>query len=159
MQMAVDEKTFRAAMGCFASGVTVVTACTAEGQPVGLTVSAFSSVSLRPPLVMICLGERTSNLESFRRGPFTVNILADSQRDISTRFAEKRDDRFDGVHHAPGENGAPVLAGCLAAVECDVQDIVTAGDHDIIVGLVTRVSGAEEGPPLLHWRGQYAGLA
>jgi len=157
--MAVDEKTFRAAMGCFASGVTVVTACTAEGEPVGLTVSAFSSVSLRPPLVLICLGERTSNLESFRRGPFTVNILADSQRDVSTRFADKRDDRFDGVSHAPGENGAPVLDGCLAAVECDVHDILTAGDHDIIVGLVTRVSGAEEGAPLLHCRGQYAGLA
>ncbi|SDD74918.1 flavin reductase family protein [Rhodospira trueperi] len=157
--MSVDESAFRKAMGCFASGVTVVTACTAEGQPVGLTVSAFSSVSLRPPLVLICLGDRTSNLESFRRGPFAVNILAESQRDISTRFAEKRDDRFDGISHAPGENGAPVLAGCLATVECDVHDVFTVGDHDIIVGAVTRVSGPEEAGPLVHCRGQYAGLA
>jgi flavin reductase (DIM6/NTAB) family NADH-FMN oxidoreductase RutF len=159
MQMSVDESAFRKAMGCFASGVTVVAACTAEGEPVGLTVSAFSSVSLRPPLVLICLGERTSNLESFRRGPFTVNILSESQRDVSTRFAEKRDDRFDGVSHAPGENGAPVLADCLAVVECNVHDVVTVGDHDIIIGLVTRVSVAEGGAPLLHCRGQYTGLA
>lgn len=156
--MTVDSVSFRKALGCFASGVTVVTGRDAAGRPVGLTVSAFSSLSLAPPLVLICLDKRVSNLDSFRAGPFAVNILAENQQDVSNRFAGKHDDRFAGVDHAPGDNGAPVLAGCLAVIECDVHDIAAGGDHDIIIGAVTRVVTEPEARPLIYFRGGYNAL-
>jgi flavin reductase (DIM6/NTAB) family NADH-FMN oxidoreductase RutF len=126
---------------------------------VGVTVSAFSSLSLDPPLILMCLDRRISNLESFLAGPVAVNVLSDSQSDLSNRFASKHDDRFAGVDHAPGENGAPVLAGCLAVIECDVHEIVPGGDHEILVGAVTRLTQVEGARPLLYFRGGYHALA
>ncbi|WP_311731924.1 flavin reductase family protein [Roseospira marina] len=150
---------FRKALGCFASGVTVVTAMDAAGSPVGLTVSAFSSVSLVPPLVLICLDRRVSALDAFERGPFAVNILAEGQRELSNRFATRRDDRFAAVEHAPGHNGAPLIGGVVAAIECDTHEVIKGGDHSIILGAVTRVDVTSEDRPLLYFRGAYAGLA
>ncbi|MQX35293.1 flavin reductase family protein [Roseospira navarrensis] len=156
--MTVDSVSFRKALGSFASGVTVVTALDDTGQPVGLTVSAFCSVSLDPPMILICLDKRVSNRETFRRGPFAVNVLSHRQQAVSNRFAEKRDDRFAGIAHTPGRNGAPVLDGCLAVIECTPEHIADGGDHDIIVATVTRVDRTEDGAPLIYYRGGYAAL-
>ncbi|MBB4284952.1 flavin reductase family protein [Roseospira goensis] len=157
--MSVDQLSFRKTMGCFASGVTVVTARTGQGRPVGLTVNAFSSLSLAPPLVLVCLDHRVAHLEAFRAGPFVVNMLTEAQRDLSQRFAEKREDRFDGVDYVDGRNGVPVLSGGLAWVECETQEVVTGGDHDIIIGAVTHVAHQAAARPLVYFRGDYAGLA
>lgn len=157
--MSVDDLSFRKTMGCFASGVTVVAARDGAGRPVGLTVSAFTSLSLVPPLVLICLDRRVANLETFRSGPFAVSILTEDQRDLSRRFAERRDDRFTGVDFADGLNGAPVLSGCLAWIECDVHTVTAGGDHDIIIGTVTRTGHQAGGRPLVYFRGDYAPLA
>jgi len=157
--MTVDSVSFRKALGCFASGVTVVTAVDEAGEPAGLTVSAFSSVSLAPPLVLICLDKRVSSLATFRKGPFAVNVLSEAQRAVSNRFSEKRDDRFEGIAFTPGGNGAPVLAGSLVAVECNTHAVVDAGDHEIIIGAVTRVIFEEQAKPLIYFCGSYAGLA
>jgi len=157
--MKADLDAFKKTMGCFASGVTVVTARGADGSPVGLTVSAFCSLSLEPPLVLICLGHRTSGLDAFRQGPFVVNVLSEAQREISVRFAQKRDDRFETVDHAPGANGAPVIAGCLAHIECESHSVLPGGDHDIIVGAVTNTAILDAARPLIHFRGTYHSLA
>lgn len=157
--MTVEEPEFRKTMSCFASGVTVVTARDDSGRPVGLTVSAFSSLSLSPPLILICLDKRVANLAAFRRGPFAVNVLAEGQDVVSSRFAEKREDRFEGMSHAPGANGAPLLEGCLAHIECDTHQVADGGDHDIIMGAVTRVARQSEGRPLVYFGGRYASLA
>lgn len=157
--MTVDEESFRKTMSCFASGVTVVTARDEAGRPVGLTVSAFSSLSLSPPLVLICLDKRVANLAAFRRGPFAVNILAEDQAEVSNRFAQRREDRFAGVTHADGALGVPLLDGCVATVECRTHDVAEGGDHDIIMGSVQAVTRHGADRPLIYFAGRYAALS
>jgi len=157
--MSVDPQVFRKTMSCFATGVTVVTARDAARAPVGLTVSAFSSLSLDPPLVLVCLDRRVRNLEAFRAGPFAVNVLAEDQSGISQRFAEKRDDRFDGVPLISGDSEPPLLAGTLAAVVCNTHQVVPSGDHEIIIGSVTAATADPDRRPLLHFSGRYGRLA
>ena len=155
--MTVDDRSFRKVLGCFASGVTVVTTLTPEGrQPVGVTVSAFSSLSLDPPLVLFCLGNKTSSLESYRQsGHFAVNILAEGQRDLSIRFAGRSEDKWAGVAWNAGASGVPLLSGCLANLECSLENIIEGGDHHIIVGRVQGLTYQEGGAPLLYFRGAY----
>ena len=157
--MTVDQKAFRETMSCFASGVTVVTARDGAGAPVGLTVSAFSSLSLDPCLILICLDKRVSNLDLFRAGPFAVNILAQGQDGLSNRFASKLDDRFEGVENHAGETGAPLLPGALAWVECETHEVLPGGDHDIIIGRVVTCGRQAEGAPLVYFRGGYRSLS
>jgi flavin reductase (DIM6/NTAB) family NADH-FMN oxidoreductase RutF len=157
--MTVDQKAFRETMSCFASGVTVVTACTGAGAPVGLTVSAFSSLSLDPCLVLICLDKRVSNLDRFRDGPFAINILAQDQAGLSNRFASKLDDRFEGVAHNAGETGAPLLPDALAWVECETHEVLPGGDHDIIIGRVVACGRQADGVPLVYYRGGYRAVS
>jgi flavin reductase (DIM6/NTAB) family NADH-FMN oxidoreductase RutF len=154
----VSSEEFRRACGRFATGVTVATVLDAEGLPHGLTVSSFTSVSLEPPLVSICLGHAVTLIELFRAANyFGINVLAEGQQHLSERFARKGHDRFHGVAWTPGENGAPLLEGVLAAIECEVDRRIPAGDHDIFVGRMvgTRV---QEGAPLLHFSGAYRKL-
>ena len=107
----------------------------AEGQPHGLTVSSFTSVSLAPPLVSICLGHAVSLIDLFRASnSFGINILAEDQRLLSERFARKGQDRFQGVAWIPGDTGVPLIDGALAAIECQVEQRIPVGDHDIFVG-------------------------
>ncbi|MFN3075621.1 MAG: flavin reductase family protein [Alphaproteobacteria bacterium] len=156
--MVVDSHSFRNALGCFASGVTVVTAVTKSGEPVGVTVSAFSSLSLNPPLVLVCLDKNTSNLEAYRAGAFAVNLLTESQKEISIRFATRPGNRWDNTEHVMGEGGCPLLTGCLANLECTLEATHEAGDHVIIVGRVRELRYAAGGQPLLYFRSAYAGL-
>ena len=155
----VTSEDFRRACGRFATGVTIASVLDAQGAPHGLTVNSFASVSLEPPLVLICLGHAVSIIEHFRAAKyFGINVLAEGQRDLSDRFARKGQDRFDGLEWQPGETGVPLLEGVLAAVECAVHQRFTSGDHDVFVGemLSARVA---KGDPLIYFASRYQELA
>src|SRR3954471_13888482 len=120
--MKFDRRAFRNALGCFATGVTVITTVTDAGEPVGLTANSFSSVSLDPPLVLFCLGRNSQSFEAFTAaGRFAVNVLAEEQRDLSVRFSTAIGDRGEGVAWKTWETGAPILSGCLASLDCETE--------------------------------------
>jgi flavin reductase (DIM6/NTAB) family NADH-FMN oxidoreductase RutF len=155
----VSAEEFRRACGRFATGVSIASVLDHLGAPHGLTVSSFTSVSLNPPLILICLGHEVAAIEMFRKAKcFGINILGEDQRHLSDRFARKGHDRFDGLEWFPGETGAPLLAGILAHIECAVYKRITAGDHDIFLGemLSARV---HKGEPLIHFSSRYRKLA
>lgn len=153
---------FRKAMGSFPAGVTIVTACH-EGRLVGTTVSAFSSVSMDPPLVMVCLKRDSRTLAALSLArTFCVNILAQEQGDLAYRFAKSgADDRFahsskqGGAAVEAGVCGAPLLAGCVTSVECELRAAHDGGDHEILVGRVLRVVTDETKTPLVYVRGGF----
>ncbi len=154
--MPIDSRSFRKALGCFASGVTVVTCLHPDGRPVGVTVSAFSSLSLDPPLVLFCLGKSTSSLESFRTHThFAINILAEDQKDLSIRFASRTEDKWAGVSWEKGQGGVPLLPGCIAQLQCRLTQTVDGGDHLIFIGEVEQLHHSEAGSPLVYFRGAY----
>ena len=154
----IDPALFRSVLGRFASGVTVVTARDAAGEDHGMTVSAFCSVSLEPLLVLICV-ERTSVLHGVlaEATQFVVNMLASEQESISRRFSELLEDRFDGIGYTRGLTGCAILEGHLAYLECDVMARYPGGDHTIYMGAVIAAA-AQQGSPLLYYRGGYTGL-
>jgi len=158
--MSLDSRSFRKALGCFASGVTVVTALNpATKAPVGVTVSAFSSLSLDPPLVMFCLGNSTSSMDTFKTfGHFAINILSETQRDLSIRFASRTEDKWMGVSWDKWDSGAPILSHCLTNLECSLVQTIDGGDHQIFVGRVDRIKHQEGGSPLIYFRGSYLEL-
>ncbi|EME71810.1 actinorhodin polyketide dimerase [Paramagnetospirillum caucaseum] len=144
-------------MGCFASGVTVVTTLTLDTRgPVGVTVSAFSSLSLDPPMVLFCLGNSTSSMEAFKAfGHFAINILSEHQRDLSIRFASRSEDKWQGVARTEWTSGVPILTGCLASLECSLVKVIDGGDHQIFIGKVEKLKHQEGGSPLVYFRGSY----
>jgi flavin reductase (DIM6/NTAB) family NADH-FMN oxidoreductase RutF len=149
---------FRRACGRFATGVTIASVVDAQGTPRGLTVSSFTSVSLDPPLILICLGHRVSAIDAFRASAhFGINVLAEDQRDLAERFTRKGQDRFDGLEWLPGKTGVPILAGVLAAIECAVRQRIAAGDHDVFVGEMVGARVAA-GRPLIHFASHYRRL-
>ncbi len=153
--MSVTNQEFRAALGRFASGVTVVTTRDRADKLHGITVSAFSSVSMNPPLVLICIEKTTGSHHAFvESGVFVVNILSADQSEISNQFAFKHEDKFDGVGYSLNETELPVLEGCLANLNCRVVNSYDGGDHTIFVGEVikTEISDKE---PLIYWMGAY----
>jgi 3-hydroxy-9,10-secoandrosta-1,3,5(10)-triene-9,17-dione monooxygenase reductase component len=155
-QHAPEPACFRKAMGSFAAGVTVVTV-SHEGRLVGTTVSAFSSVSMDPPLVMVCLKRDSRTLAALSQArTFCVNILASDQGDLAYRFAKSgADDRFALTAVEAGVCGAPRLAGVTAAVECELHAAHDGGDHEILVGRVLRVVTDETKAPLVYVRGGF----
>jgi flavin reductase (DIM6/NTAB) family NADH-FMN oxidoreductase RutF len=152
----IDAPTFRSTLGRFATGVTVLTARDAEGRDHGMTVSAFCSVSLDPARVLCCV-ERSADMHAIieEASHFAVNILTTAQESISRRFAEERDDRFDGLGYTRGITGLVLLEDTLGYVECEVAARYDGGDHLIVLGDVIAGSAAE-GRPLLYYRGGYA---
>lgn len=145
----------RDAFGAFATGVTVVTALNAAGRAVGFTANSFTSVSLEPPLLLICLGKSSSNLAVFSQtGQFAVNILAGDQAEVSQRFATPCEDRFAGVDWRCGNGGAPLISGVAAWFDCTRHSVIDAGDHIILMG---RVEAFERTPtaPLIYMQGRY----
>lgn len=150
--MAIDAGGFKQAMSRWASGVTVVTA-QYDGVRHGMTVSSFASVSLDPPLVMVCIGKAAPTHDTIRKGErFVVNVLAETQEEISIRFATKHEDRFEGVALRTGQLGVPIIEGCLAAIECRLHETLPGGDHTIFVGEVVRADVAD-GSPLIYFQG------
>lgn len=158
--MAFDSRDFRSALGCFATGIAVITAQPDDGPPVGVTVNSFSSVSLDPPLVLYCLGKWSQSFDALANAPgFVVNVLAEDQKELSVRFSRSTSqERFSGLPVTGGVTGAPILAGCLATLDCTREAVHDAGDHIVIVGRVQELAW-REGRPLLYYRGAYAGLA
>ena len=153
-----DTATLRRALGCFVTGVTVVTTRDAGGVPLGFTANSFTSVSLDPPLVLVCVGHEVEGLDVYRRcSEFAINVLGESQRVLSDRFATEHPDRFGGVRWRQGAHGAPILEGCVAALECVPWRRIEAGDHMILIGRVLRCEGSGD-RPLAYWRGSYRRL-
>jgi flavin reductase (DIM6/NTAB) family NADH-FMN oxidoreductase RutF len=155
----LNPRELRRALGSFATGVTIVTALDQMGRPRGMTANSFTSVSLRPPLVLVCVATTSFIWQTFARAThFAVNVLGGHQRELSTRFAEHHPDRFDGVDWSPGATGAPVLDGVLAHLECRRYRDVEAGDHMILLGEVVCFD-RDSHPPLVFHQGDYATLA
>ena len=151
----LDRDLFRKTCGRFATGIAIATVSGPDGTPYGLTVNSFTSVSAIPPLVLICIDYRSTLLPYFRASSsYCVNVLADDQKDLSERFSDRIPDRFEGLVWTPGESGSPVLAGCLAAMECSVTQTVEAGDHAIFIAEVLRAK-YRDGNPLLYFGSDY----
>jgi flavin reductase (DIM6/NTAB) family NADH-FMN oxidoreductase RutF len=156
----IDSRLFREALGRFASGVCVMTTVDAQGRPAGVTISAFASLSLDPPLVLFCIGKRSANLAAWLGCThFSANVLAEGQRAISEAFASQREDKFAGIAGAPGSNGCFRIAGALVTLECRRIRLYDEGDHHIVIGLVERADLGGEVPPLLRFRAAYWQLA
>ena len=147
---------FRAALGMFATGVTIVTARTDSGEPVGLTASSFNSVSLDPPLVLWSLAKTAGSMGVFANGRhYAINVLAAEQKTLAERFASRGVDRWAGVAFTEGAGGAPLLDGCVATFECFNRSQYTEGDHVIFVGEVERCTRRAHASPLLYHGGRF----
>lgn len=157
--LAGQNQAYRKALGRFATGVTVATCATRDGQRIGVTVNSFTSVSLDPPLVLFCLRKEARSLAAFQAaGAFVVNVLSRAQRDLSIRFAGDATD-WDGVAYETMVTGAPAFPDGLAAFDCRLEAVYPGGDHVILLGrVVAFASAVEGGTPLLYDRGRYAGL-
>jgi flavin reductase (DIM6/NTAB) family NADH-FMN oxidoreductase RutF len=155
--MPIDPDLFRSVLGRFATGVTVVTTRDESGDH-GMTVSAFSSLSLEPPLILVCVAHDAMMTPVISKAQdFVVNILSDGQEALSRRFSSKLDDRFAGIGFTRGEHGVVILDDTLAWMECRVQHCYIEGDHTIITAAVERAR-ANDARPLLYYRGGYAQL-
>ena len=163
----IDGQEFRRVLGHYPTGVTVVTAACPDG-PEGLTIGSFTSVSLDPPLVSFCPGHDSDSWARMSdTGSFCVNVLADDQADLSSTFASKAADKFEGVSTRVEATGAPVIEGCLAWIDCRVDAVHSAGDHDIVVGRVVALgtsdgasdSASATSGPLVFLKGGYGRVA
>jgi flavin reductase (DIM6/NTAB) family NADH-FMN oxidoreductase RutF len=154
-----DPRTLRDALSCFATGVTVVTCLSGEGQPAGLTVNSFTSVSLDPPLLLVCLAKiAASATVLIEASHFAVNVLQTGQQPASIRFSTRDEDRFGATPWSCGEAGAPILADSLGVFECERFAVYDGGDHHILVGKVIKASFDASLDPLLYFRGRYRRL-
>ncbi len=157
--MAIDPRELRNTMGLFATGVTVITTKDATGKPFGLTANAFSSLSLDPPLLLVCVDKKVDCYACFDESKvFVVNFLAREQEELSTRFATKGIEKFEGVSYTLGSLGVPLLDGALAHLECKVVAGYEGGDHTIYTGEVQTIATADV-KPLLFYQGKYRSLA
>ena len=156
--MAFDSQEQRRIMGHFATGVTVVTTLH-EGQPVGMTANAVTSLSLDPPLVLVAVDKRAQMDAYLNAGDsFAINMLSDAQEELSRRFARSGPKEFGDIPRTEGVTGSPIFAEALAWVDCRLHSVVAGGDHDIFLGEI--VAGASRGGrPLLYYCGKYAKLA
>lgn len=154
----VDEARFREVLSHFATGVTVVTAME-DGEPVGFTCQAFTSLSLDPPMVALAPAKTSTSWPRIAKaGALCVNILADTQEALCRTFAASGGDKFSGVAWHVGAAGTPVLEGSLAWVECELEAIYDAGDHELVVGRVLEL-GVGRGSPLIFYRAGFGGFA
>ena len=152
--MPIDDAHFRLALSHFASGVTVVTTAH-DGQLYGMTVASFASLSLHPPLVLVCIERSVKTHDAISAaGKYGVSILSSAQADISSKFASRSDDKFAGVELIEGELDVPLIAGALTAIECRLYDRLPGGDHTIFIGEVMKIH-TTEGDPLLYFRSGY----
>lgn len=157
---AIDSALFRQVLGHFPTGVTVITAVDTDGLPTGFAVGSFFSVSLDPPLVGFCAGKGSMSWPGIRSArSFCVNVLAEDQEAISRAFSSKAEDKFVGVGWTPGTSGSPRLRDVLAWIDCDIEAIHDAGDHEICLGRVRELAVGQESGPLVFYRGGYGRVA
>ncbi len=157
--MSLDQDEFRSVLGRFATGVTVVTVADKQGRDYGMTVTAFSSLSLEPPLVLVCIDHDASILPAFTSAShFVVNVLAAHQEAIARRFSvPDAEQRFEGLGFTRGQTGPAVLEDVLASIECRVVQSVVSGDHTIFMG-EAEAANVRQDTPLLYYRGGYSQL-
>jgi flavin reductase (DIM6/NTAB) family NADH-FMN oxidoreductase RutF len=156
-----DEKKFRAVLGSFTTGVVAVTALTDQNSmPVGLAVNSFTSVSLDPALVLICIAHTSTSWPRVRTAErFCVNILGEDQREMSKRFATSSSDKFWGLRWTKTPQGTPILDGTIGWLECSVEAEHPAGDHTVVIARVHHMDTRHDGAPLVFYRGSYGRLA
>lgn len=159
--MAVDTRALRDAFGCFATGITVVTTVDDRGEKYGITANSFTSLSLEPPLCLFCLDNKALSFDAFQESRhFAVNVLAQEQEALSSNFARSNVDKWDGIAYEIWTTGAPILPGCVANLECDVEATHEGGDHVIIVGRVREMAYRDGNcRPLLYYKGHYNALS
>jgi flavin reductase (DIM6/NTAB) family NADH-FMN oxidoreductase RutF len=156
--MPIEKNQLRQVMGHFATGVTIITTVNKEGQLHGLTANAFTSVSLEPPLLLISVDKKAESWPAFEESKvFTVNILGDDQEALSRKFAVSGGNKFDGVAYRRGANGAAILEGALAFIECTLYAAYEGGDHSLYLGEIQEAA-VREGKPLVFFRGGYRNL-
>ena len=154
-----DPRTLRDALGCFATGVTVVTCVDEHGSPAGLTVNSFTSVSLDPPLLLVCIHKMAASAEALiAASHFAINVLQTEQQPASITFSTRTEDRFGCTPWSQGEAGAPILKDSLCVFECERFAAYDGGDHHILVGQVVKASFDAAVDPLLFFRGRYRRL-
>jgi len=154
-----DPRTLRDALGCFATGVTVVTCLGPDGEPAGLTVNSFTSVSLDPPLLLVCIAKAAASAPALiAASHFAINVLQTGQQPASIRFSTRDQDRFGTTPWSSGEAGAPILEESLGVFECERYAVYDGGDHHILVGRVIKASFDGALDPLLYFRGRYRRL-
>lgn len=155
----IGQKKFRTVMGHFSTGVTVVASRKPDGEPVGLTVNAFTSVSLEPPTVLVSLHKDADGHDPIlEAGHFGVSILTAEQHELAYRFSEgDPDSRFKALDVEEGSLGSPLIVGALAWLECRIVEVLPGGDHAIVLGEVLDCGG-REGDPLLFFRGSLQGV-
>ncbi len=159
--MGIDPREFRDTVGCFATGITVITTVDESGGPVGFTANSFTSLSLDPPLVLFCLDRKVTSFTAFAaKRPFAVNILSSAQTEVSQLFATSGPEKWAGVEFEAWETGSPILRGCLANLEGTIESVHEGGDHVIVIGRVVAINRAEAAPgALLYYNGSYAELS
>jgi flavin reductase (DIM6/NTAB) family NADH-FMN oxidoreductase RutF len=154
--MTFDGREFRNALGCFATGVTIITTVTSTGQPVGVTANSFNSVSLDPPLVVFSLDRRAYSLSQFQESRvFAINVLREEQKELSSAFARAGAPKWEGVKFEVWDTGSPILDDTLASFDCRLHATHDGGDHIVFLGNVLRMRAHPEGKPLLYFRGKY----
>ena len=157
---AFDTKAFRQALGCFPTGVAVVTTKSSDGDAIGITINSFASVSLDPPLVLWCIDKRSDRYPVFTTcDSFVISILGTAHEEVSSRLAKPGAHSLDGIELLATELGPPALSDALAVFECAPHGIHDAGDHAILIGRVLRFARREAGAPLLFFKGRYGALA
>ena len=151
----IDKAQFCRTCAKFPTGVTIVTVLDAGGSPHGMTASSFTSVSLDPPLVLVCVDHRAKVLEHLRQSEhLAINVLSEGQHELSAHFARRGQNRFDGVEWYAGHEGVPLIPGVLASLECRMHRLVDAGDHAILIAEVLNVSH-RDGQPLVYYGSGY----
>ena len=155
----VDEAEFRFVLSHFATGITVVTGRDAMQRPRAITVNAFTSLSLDPPLVLYCLDRSAFHFDVFAKAKaFAVNIMNEEQQALSDRFTREVEDEFPDLDVVELATGSPVLKGCLAALDCETEDLHEAGDHLIVIGRVRALDVPRDAEPLIYFRSRYRRL-
>ena len=157
--MAWSERTYRDALGHFATGVAVLSGRHGDGAPVGLTINSFSSVSLDPRIVVFSVNSRSPSLGCFEpERPFAISLLAAAHEEVSAHFARPQNNKWGSVSHVTWDHGCPIVAGCLAAFEGLIHSRVEVGDHWVLFGNVQRMAVNSGLDPLLFFRGRYRSL-
>ena len=150
-----DSTALRRALSCFATGVAVATVRDRSGEPAGITINSFNSVSLDPPLVLWSVAKDSYSYDAFITAEyFAVNVLTREQMDMSVRFAQRNGNKFDGIVTREGLHGVPLLPECAACFQCRTEHVYEGGDHKIIVGRVLSIEERET-EPLIFYRGGY----
>ena len=158
--MTIEQRSFRDALGQFATGVTIITAAPEGYAPFGVTANSFASVSLDPPLVLWSLQKSSDTFAAFEKSShFAVNILNQQQQDLSNKYAKKGSHDLDDNHFSNGQTGLPLINNAIVSFECEIDACHDGGDHIIMVGKVVAMSGVEVHSPLLFHAGKYRALA